>query len=552
MTRLIPERESLTVEFKSDRDKLADQELVAAVICLANTDGGDLYVGVEDDGRVTGLHPSHRNVAGLTAMIANKTVPPVTVRVEIIDAEGKAVVRVGVPKSRQLVGTSEGLLQRRRIKADGSPECVPFYPHEFAGRQSDLGLLDYSALPVGDAEVGDLDPLERERLRQFVDRYGGDRSLVGLSDHELDGALGLVSADADRSRPTVAGLLLLGRESALRRHLPTHEVAFQVLNGTDVRVNDFYRTPLLRTFARVDELFNARVVEEELEMDLFRVPVPNFDRRAFREAFVNALVHRDYTRLGAIHVQWTDEGIALSNPGGFVEGVSLENLLVVAPRPRNPLLADAFKRIGLAERTGRGIDLIYQGLLRYGRPAPNYGRSTSHSVVVVLPGGAADVGLLKTIIAEEKRLRHALPVDSLIALVLLRQLPRLDSGRLAREIQRDEDAARKLLERLVEAGLVEAHGVKKGRTYTLSPQVYQKMGQAADYVRQAGFDPIQQEQMVLNYAQAHGRIARKDAATLCRIGPYQAGRLLHKLCEQNKLIRSGRGRNVFYQLADGK
>src|SRR6202035_5861118 len=105
----------------------------------------------------------------------------------------------------------------------------------------------------------------------------------------------------------------------------------------------------------------------------------------------------------------------------FVEGVTIDSLLVVAPRPRSPLLADVIKRIGLAERTGRGIDLIYQGLLRYGRPAPNYRRSTAHSVVVVLPGGAADVGLLRTIIAEEKRLGHALPVDSMIALVLLRQ-----------------------------------------------------------------------------------------------------------------------------------
>ncbi|HET6878638.1 MAG TPA: ATP-binding protein, partial [Pirellulales bacterium] len=111
--------------------------------------------------------------------------------------------------------------------------------------------------------------------------------------------------------------------------------------------------------------------------------IPNYDRRAFREAFVNALAHRDYTRLGAIHVQWTNDAITISNPGGFVEGVSLDNLLVVAPRPRNPLLADALKRIGLAERTGRGIDLIYQGLLRYGRPAPNYRQSTAQSVVCV-------------------------------------------------------------------------------------------------------------------------------------------------------------------------
>ena len=83
----IPKRESLTVEFKSDRNRLNDRDLIAAVVCLANTDGGDLYLGIEDDGAVTGLHPAHQNLTGLTALIANLTSPPVTVRVEAMDIE---------------------------------------------------------------------------------------------------------------------------------------------------------------------------------------------------------------------------------------------------------------------------------------------------------------------------------------------------------------------------------------------------------------------------------------------------------------------------------
>ncbi|HEX7376222.1 MAG TPA: hypothetical protein VF278_03875 [Pirellulales bacterium] len=162
--------------------------------------------------------------------------------------------------------------------------------------------------------------------------------------------------------------------------------------------------------------------------------------------------------------------------------------------------ADAFKRIGLAGRTGRGIDLIYQGLLRYGRTAPSYAQSTAESVVVVLPGGDADLGFLRTVLAEEKRLGRPLSVDALIALALLRQLRRLDTMRLAKEIQRDEDAARRVLATLVEAGLVQAHGATRGRTYTLSAQLYKGLGDTAGYVRQAGFEPIQQEQMVLQYA----------------------------------------------------
>ena len=143
-----------------------------------------------------------------------------------------------VPKSWQLIATAEGLLQRRRLKADGTPECVPLYPHE-SHRQSDLGLLDDLALPVPSASPADFDPLERERLRQCVERYGGERTLVGLADEELIGALGLARRDEKRMVPTVAGLLILGKEGVLREHLPTHEVAFQVLNGTEVRFNEF-------------------------------------------------------------------------------------------------------------------------------------------------------------------------------------------------------------------------------------------------------------------------------------------------------------------------
>lgn len=548
MSRAIPERESLTVEFKSDRPRLSDTELVIAVVCLANTEGGELYVGVEDDGRVSGLHPEHLNFPSVAALIGNRTVPPLSVRAEIFHQDGLPVGRLIVPKARQLVATSNGLLQRRRMKLDGTPECGPLFPHEISQRQSDLGILDYSALPVSMASLTDFDPLERERLRQCVERYGGDRSLIGLADDELIGSLGLVRREEGRLVPTVAGLLILGKEAALREHLPTHEVAFQVLEGTDVKVNEFRRWPLLKTFEWVEQQFLARRVEEETQAGLFRVPIPNYDPRAFREAFVNALVHRDYTRLGAVHVRWETEAIIISNPGGFIEGVTLDNLLVVEPRPRNPLLADAMKRIGLAERTGRGIDLIYQGLLRYGRPAPNYHRSDARTVTVVLSGGEADVRMLQTIIEEEKRLKHLLPVDSLIALHLLRKERRIDTDRVARSIQKDEATARQVLERLVEAGLAEAHGVKKGRTYTLSPTLYQQMGQPADYVRQAGFDPIQQEQMVLQYVQVHAKITRKDVAGLCRVTDDQAYRLLHKLTKKNQLQRIGAGPGSAYVL----
>ena len=547
--RTIPERESLSVEFKSDVRRLPDADLVATVVCLANTEGGAIYLGVEDDRRLTGLHAEHQNVSGMSAMIANRTNPPLSVRISVLVAEGVTIARIEVPRSTRLVATSDGLLQRRRLQADGTPQCVPFYPHEFASRYSDLGTLDYAALPVAESSETDLDPLERERLRQMIERSSGDHSLIGLSDNELDGALGLVRSEQGRRIPTVAGLLILGREAALHTYLPTHEVAFQVLEGTQVRVNDFYRTPLLKTFERILEQFTARVTEEEVQMGLFRVPIPTLDRRAFREAFVNALVHRDYTRRGAVHVRWESDGFSISNPGGFVEGVTLANLLVVEPKPRNPSLADAMKRIGLAERTGRGVDLIYEGLLRFGRPAPDYTRSDTTTVVVSLSSTEADLPFLHMILEQEKRTQRRIALDALIVLAHLRTQRRIDLAEAAHVIQKNEFVTRGVIERLVEAGSIEAHGATKNRSYTLSPRVYRELGQSADYVRQAGFEPIQQAQMVIQYVKKHGRITRKDVVDLCHITEDQATYLLRKLHAAGEIKRVGRGRGVYYEQA---
>ena len=547
-SHVIPSAESLTVEFKSDRGPLHDKELIETVVCLANTSGGVIYLGVEDNGEVTGLHPKHNNPNAIAALVGNRTVPSVSVHVELIEHEAIIVAAIHVPQSPRLVATSEGNIKRRQLKADGTPECVPFLPHEFVTRESDLRAIDYVSLPVAGASLSDLDPVERDRLRRIAERYGGDSSLATLDDEELDGALGLVRREGTERRPTVLGLLLLGKESSLREHLPTHEVAFQVLDGEQVLVNEFKRAPLLRVFEWLESVFEARYVEKEVQVGLFRVGVPNVDRRSFREAVANALTHRDYTRLGAVHLRWEREHLCLSNPGGFVEGVTLDNLLTVEPRPRNPALADVFKRLGLVERTGRGVDLIYRGLLRYGRPAPDYSRTTSSSVVLRMSTAEPDFQFVEMVVGEENRSQAPLPIDALIVLALLRNERRVDARQIAGAIQKDIAAARKTLEHLAERGFLARFGETKGRTYTLSASVYREKGQGNAYVRQAGFEAIQQEQMVRNLVETQGEVRRGDVMDLCRIGGVQATRLLQRLVDEGVLLRLGKQRGAYYVL----
>jgi ATP-dependent DNA helicase RecG len=542
--------ETLSVEFKSDLKGLSDRDLVAAVVAMANTEGGLILLGVENDGTVTGVKPIHQDTGGLAALIANRTNPSVAVRVESVDWNETKFLSIEVPKARGLVSSSEGLLLRRRLMVSGKPEAVPFYPHEFIQRQSHLGLVDPSAMPVTSLWADDLNPLERQRVREAIRRYGGDTSLLPLADEELDGALGLVVKVDGISRPTLAGLLLMGRQDIIRQHVPAHEVAFQVLEGTDVSVNEFLCKPLLQTFEEIEVLFKARVKEQEIQAGLFRVPIPNYDRRAFREGFINALVHRDYSRLGAVHIRLDDDGLTLSSPGGFVEGITIRNLLVTAPRSRNPLLADIVKRIGLAERTGRGIDRIYEGMLRYGRPVPDYTMSDDTSVVLAMPKSDADVAFLEMILRHEERTGAAMPIDSLIILSRLRYERRLTTLDLMVNTQKSEQTTRTALEKLVEAGLVDAHGAGRGRTYTLSAKVYRHSGREAAYIRQAGFDPIQQEQMVLAYIDKHGSIKRADVMDLCRISGPQAYHLLNRLKNQEKIHQKGEKRYAFYTRGD--
>lgn len=552
-TPTLPPHESLTVEFKSDRARLSDRDLIEAVVCLANAEGGELWLGVEDNGTPTGLHAEHQQLAGLAGLVAARTSPSLAVVVTPLSIGGVPVAHIAVPKAQGEVATTAGVYLRRRIKPDGQPECVAMLPHDRASRVSSFGLVDASAQIVAGATLADLDPLERERLRQCVQQYGGDRVLLELDDEALDGALGLTARLSDGNRaPTLTGLLLVGKEGALRELVSTHEFAFQVLEREAVGFNEFRRFPLLKALDWLETNFRPYNPEREIQVGLFRVPVPKVDMGAFREAVANALVHRDYHRLGAVHVRLDDEGLTISNPGGLVDGVTLANLLTTEPRPRNRALADAMKRVGIVERSGRGVDKIYRGMLRFGRPEPDYRRTDVQNVVLKLATVDADEAFLKLVIEQERKQQgRELPIDTLIALAALRELKRLSTEELATHIQREPAQAKRTLEALVEMGLVQAHGNARGRSYTLTAGVYQAEGDKAAYTRQVGFSALQHEQLVLNYVRQHGLIKRADVMELCRLTEGQAKELLKRLRDEGKLIMEGAGRGSAYILGAG-
>lgn len=544
-----PKKETLQIEFKSDPvGGLSDKSVVDAVVGLANAQGGVLYIGIDDNGTISGLRSGKwRNPKKAAAFISNYTVPPLLVETDLVPAEkDRWVLTIKVPKSQGLCATRDGKVLRRRIKVDGRPENIPMFPQEYSGRLSELGLLDYSAQVLPESSYADIDAQKRNRLRKLIRANRGESALLELADEDLDKALGVVRAVDGKLRPTVAGLLLLGKKESIATLLPTSKVAFQVLTGTDVRENIEVQLPLLSTFEELLYRFSAWNPEQEFQEGLFRVPVPEFSERAFREGIVNALCHRDYTRLGSVVVQVSNEGLLILSPGGFIDGITQDNLLTADSRGRNPLLSDMFKRTGLAERTGRGIDRIFEGSILYGRPLPDYSESTSDSVHLFIPRMKADFNFHRLILSCRENHPELLTMSTLMILSLLRSERRLALPNLVELCHLSAVRVQRQIEILLKEGFIEAVGTGKNQEYILSEAVYKAQDQTIRNVNRSDLRALRLEELVLGAATKNEGITRSDVVGLLHINAQAAYRLLLRLTEQGKLRKEGKRRHTKY------
>ncbi|MFB9993409.1 helix-turn-helix domain-containing protein [Deinococcus oregonensis] len=301
---LITEGETLTVEFKSDRrDGLSDADLQEAVVCLANHEGGHLLVGVEDNGRITRLHPKHlaSTPSALASALRNfllGSMPP-DIRCQFVPTDGGTVAVIHVRRAKAPVSTSKTVTLRRGIGPDNKLQCLPIGPDELVSLRATRGLYDHSARPLPELGFDALSRAELDRIRSFIrTRPQATKSLAELGDQDLAVSLKLVVRQEGQLVPTILGLLLAGTAEILEERIPVHSVALQDLDaGRNVTANDFYREPLLRIWELFKGFFMARNTEREvsLGLNLQRTAIARYPRRAVREAFANALIHRDYT-----------------------------------------------------------------------------------------------------------------------------------------------------------------------------------------------------------------------------------------------------------------
>ncbi len=538
---LIRAGETLTTEFKSH---LNDRELTKAVACLANAEGGALLLGVADGGQVVGAQPrpgGHMDPARVAAYVQNTTDPPLGVAVRLESIDGHPVFRIDVPRAMPgPVATKDGYYTKRVLDTLGQPQCAPMSPQEIVS----LGMItrgqDYAAAVAVGATLADLDPAEFDRYRRLC-RLTGD-SMATLQDEDILRALGLVPISSPLS---LGAVLLFGRSAAIARWVPNAEFIFQDLRKGGSAANERLVGPLLRVSEAMQALIDARNSLTELMVGIHRVEVSLIPPVTRREAVANAIVHRDYSALGATRVQIDEAEFVVSNPGGLPPGVTIQNILAES-RPRSPILADAFKRAGLVERKGKGVNEMFEQQLRAGRGAPSYSRSTTNSVLVSVPLGTADLDLVRFLLTFENERQQSLGLDQLRVMHEIKEMGSTTLSELAESLSMLPATVRNTSTQLVEMGILETRGAGRSRRLHLTSRFYDLAQDWSAYVRVKGADPIQQERMVGDYVDAFGSITRSQAAGLCQVSPTQARAVLKRMVDRAELRLVGQRRGAKY------
>ena len=554
-SRRIPSKENLHVEFKSEKHRpQSDAEIIDNIVAFANAEGGTLYLGVEDDGTITGASSQHVDISGLAAFVYNQTVPPISVRADVVVVDDCDVVEIEVLPSQQIVASKRGRIVQRRLRSGDVPEVVPMYPSQFIARLSQQREYDYSDQPAPGATMDDLDSRARILLRERIRQTHGDQHLLALSYEDFDRALDLVVEGNEGMQPSISGLLMIGTVESLRRCIPTAQASFQVLSGTSPRKNDDpFILPLVQMFDYVDALMQPWNSNHEIKSGLIHVNISDFDYQAFREAMVNAFCHRDYTEMSPVRFRIDDEGLTISNPGGFIQGVDTTNLLSAQPHSRNRQLSSILKTAGYAEQIGRGVDVIYQGAISSSGTLPDYSQSNVGEVVLFLRRAVPDAAFARMITGIEQRRNASLSLWELIVLSLLAEYHRLTVGQMHEYSHVDTRRLNSAIEGLVEEGVVVASGSGASRSFILGTLAYEEAGNREGFLRQREMSKGQRMNVIIDLARANGDVVT-TAQVMDRLGLsyISAYRMLKTLQNDEILRHEGSGPSSRYRIVKSR
>ncbi len=526
------------MEFKSEsgghRKTLG--KVAEAAMCLANSRGGTVVVGVEDavigPGAISG---TTIDIHEIRRYIFDSLTPGLTVTVAEHHHRHTRLLMVGVPTGATVHAVA-GKVARRIGRS-----CLPLAPDQVAALHDERAGRDPSEGRSG-RSVDEVDPsamaLARQHLRQLTDERV---RWSDLSAPELCKAMGLTTDDGEL---LIAGeqLFCTGRTEAV---VYQHRASV----GSPVDSSERLAKPLVTAFSRTLEHIAARNGWDPLLLRSGQqLLLQWYPDDVVREALANAFVHRRLDLPDPVHVEHFDDSLSITSIGALVSGVTADNILTAASRPRNRLLARAFRSLGLIEELGTGVGRMYRSMLRLGKPPPSY-QASADSVRVSLAGGSAVIAFARFVASLDEPLH-----DDVEALLVLRRLCEVNStspADMAPLFQRSVDEAASSLRRLSEgpSSLIEplqASASASRLRYRLSGATSAGLASAVVHRRHTRREIAER---VVAYVSEHGRITNADVRNLFNVGTPRASVILRDLVQAMTLERtsdSSRGPGVEY------
>jgi ATP-dependent DNA helicase RecG len=347
--------EGSQLEFKSS----FNVEAIEALVAFANTAGGMVLIGLADDGEVKGVSVGRESLQNWINEIKTKTSPILIPEAEIIDIDGRQVVALSIQEYPVKPVSLRGKYYKRVANANhvlSTSEVVNLHLQTFNTS------WDYHPNPQFSIEDISLD-----KVQAAIELLNRDR--ISISEDPLTF---LIKNDLLREGAvTNAAYLLFKKEDSV---LTTIELGrFQ----TDTIIKDTARskadllTQVEDVLAFIKKHINKAVIITGAAQNLEKWQFP---LEAIREIVMNMIVHRDYRLASDSVVKVYDHKIEFYNPGRLPERVSIEDLLSnqYPSTPRNKLIADFCKTLGLIEKYGSGIRRILHSLQTEGLPPPTF------------------------------------------------------------------------------------------------------------------------------------------------------------------------------------
>lgn len=472
------------LEFKEARNRFSFDDLANYCCAMANEGGGRVVLGVTD------RRP--RVVVGTQAFpqpeeVRRSLMDRIPLRIDAMDIAhplGRVLVfevpsrPIGVPVKSAGVYWSRGADSLVALSEDRLREIFAE-----AGR-------DFSAGTCSGATLADLDMTAVEHFRRrWIDK-SRNQALGGITAEQLLRDAEVVSDEG----VTYAALVLFGTRAALGKCLSQAEVVFEY-RSSEVSGPAQQRTEYRQAFfSFYDDLWaeiNLRNDVQHYQVGLFVLDIPTFDERSVREAVLNAVSHRNYQLGGSVFVRQYARRLVVESPGGFPPGITADNVLD-RQSPRNRRIADVFARCGLVERSGQGMNVMFEQSIRQAKLRPDLNGTDAYQVVLTLSGEVRDPNFLQFIDKLGRETQTAFGTHDLLVLDL---------------VHREQMVPQPLhehLRRLVDLGAIETLGRGRGTRYLLARRFYVLTGRAGAYTRRRGLDRDQNKELLLKHVRRSG------------------------------------------------